>query len=42
MSIWSLTGEDMTADLAVTSCSKHVIVDLGVQSQSCAIVSAPG
>ena len=40
MSTWSLTGVDMTAGLAVTSCSRRVLVGLGVQSQSCAIVSA--
>ena len=41
MSTWSLTGVDKTAGLAATSCSR-VRVGLGVQSQSCAIVSAPG
>ena len=41
MSTWSLTGVDMTAGLAATSCSRRVRVSLGVQSQSCAIVSAP-
>ena len=33
MSTWSLTGVDMTAGLAVTSCSRRVCVGLGVQSQ---------
>ena len=48
MSTWSLTGVDMTAGLAVTSCKyvtscgRRVLVGLGVQSQSCVIVSAPG
>ena len=42
MSTWSLTGVDKTAGLAVTSCSRRARVGLGVQSQSCAIVSAPG
>ena len=42
MSTWSLTGVDKTAGLAVTSCSRRVLVGLGVQSQSCAIVSALG
>ena len=35
MSTWLLTGVDMTAGLAVTSCSRRVFVGLGVQSQSC-------
>ena len=35
-------GADMTAGLAVTSCSRQVLVGIGVQSQSCVIVSAPG
>ena len=42
MSTWSLTGVDMTAGLTVASCSRRVLVGLGVQSHSCAIVSAPG
>ena len=42
MSTWSLTGVDKTAGLAATSCSRRVRVALGVQSHSCAIVSAPG
>ena len=40
MSTWSLTGMDKIAGLAVTSCSRQVLVDLGCQSEGCAIVSA--
>ncbi len=40
MSTWSLSGVDITADLAVTSCSRWVLVGLGVQSKSCTMVSA--
>ena len=35
MSTWLLTGVDMTVGLAVTSCSRRVLVGLGIQSQSC-------
>ena len=42
MSTWSLTGVDMTAGLALTSCSRRVLVGLGAQFQSCTIVNAPG
>ena len=37
-----IDGVDMTAGLVVTPCSRWVLVCLGVQSQSCTIVSAPG
>ena len=42
MNTWSLTGMDKFAGLAVTSCSRRVLVGLGVQSQSRAILSAFG
>ena len=42
MSTWSLTGVDKTADLIVISCSRRVLVGVGVQFQSCTIVSASG
>ena len=36
------TGVDMNAALPLTSCSRQVLVGLGVQSQSCAMVRVPG